>query len=238
MLVRRYYPWADGIVAVSQGVAADLLELTDLPPSKVRVLPNPVVTPELVECAAQPLDDPWFTAGAAPVVLGAGRLDQQKDFPTLIRAFAAVRSKRAARLVILGEGPERARLESLVEELGIGEHVRLPGFVSNPFSYMARAAVFVLSSAWEGMPGVLIQAMACGAPVVATDCESGPREVLASGKYGRLVPVGDHAALAEAIAATLDAPTSTLPPEALEPYTCEGAVDRYLHLLHLPAAHV
>jgi glycosyltransferase involved in cell wall biosynthesis len=202
------------------------------------VLPNPVVTPELVECAAQPLDDPWFTAGAAPVVLGAGRLDQQKDFPTLIRAFAAVRSKRAARLVILGEGPERARLESLVEELGIGEHVRLPGFVSNPFSYMARAAVFVLSSAWEGMPGVLIQAMACGAPVVATDCESGPREVLASGKYGRLVPVGDHAALAEAIAATLDAPTSTLPPEALEPYTCEGAVDRYLHLLHLPAAHV
>jgi glycosyltransferase involved in cell wall biosynthesis len=238
MLVRRYYPWADEIVAVSQGVADDLLELTDLPPSKVRVLPNPVVTPELVQRAAEPLDDPWFTAGAAPVVLGAGRLDQQKDFPTLIRAFAAVRSRRPARLVILGEGPERGQLESLVEELGITADVRLPGFVSNPFSYMARAAVFVLSSAWEGMPGVLIQAMACGAPVVATDCESGPREALAGGKYGRLVPVGDHLALADAIAGTLDALRPSLPPEALEPYTREGAADRYLRLLQIPATHV
>lgn len=238
MLARRYYPWADEIVAVSQGVADDLVELTDLPPDKVRVLHNPVVTPELALRAAEPLDHPWFAAGAAPVVLGVGRLSQQKDFPNLIRAFAAVRSKREARLVILGEGPERRRLESLVEELGIGADTLLPGFVSNPFSYMARAGVFVLSSAWEGMPGVLIQAMACGVPVVATDCESGPREALAGGKYGRLVPVGDHRALAEAIVASLGSPHRALPPEALEPYTREGAVERYLRLLRIPAAHV
>jgi glycosyltransferase involved in cell wall biosynthesis len=238
LLVRRYYPWADGIIAVSNGVAEDLLELTGLPRSKVRVLPNPVVTPELAVRAAEPLDDPWFGDGAPPVILGVGRLDPQKDFPTLMRAFAAVRSKREARLLILGEGKERSHLESLARELGIAADVRLPGFVSNPFSYMARAAVFVLSSAWEGMPGVLIQAMACGAPIVATDCESGPREALAGGKFGRLVPVGDQGALAAAILATIDAPRPSLPAEALEPYTHEGAAERYLHLIRMSEAHV
>jgi glycosyltransferase involved in cell wall biosynthesis len=237
LLVRRYYPWADEIVAVSKGVAQDLAEIADLPRSKIRVLPNPVITPELTARAAEPLDDLWFSSGAPPVILGVGRLDRQKDFPTLIHAFAAVRRQREARLLILGEGPERNRLESLLRELDLTTHARLPGFVSNPFSYMARASVFVLSSAWEGMPGALIQGMACGAPVVATDCESGPREVLAGGKFGRLVPVGDQVALADAIAATLDAPRAPLPPEALEQYTGDGAVERYLHLLGIPTAH-
>jgi glycosyltransferase involved in cell wall biosynthesis len=238
MLVRRYYPWADEIIAVSNGVAEDLSEISRLPRSKIRVLPNPVITPELRARAAEPVDDLWLSSGAPPVILGVGRLDRQKDFPTLIRAFAAVRRQREARLMILGEGPERQRLESLLRELELTADARLPGFVANPFSYMARAAVFVLSSAWEGMPGVLIQGMACGAPVVATDCESGPREVLAGGKFGRLVPVGDQAALADAIVATLDAPRTSLPPEALEQYTGEGAVERYLHLLGMPTAHV
>jgi glycosyltransferase involved in cell wall biosynthesis len=236
MLVRRFYRWADAIVAVSDGVAEDLLEITELPRNKVRVLPNPVVTPELKNRAAEPLNDPWFSNGAPPVILGVGRLDRQKDFPTLIRAFASVRRRRDVRLLILGEGPERARLESLLQELQVASDARLPGFVSNPFNYMARAAVFVLSSAWEGMPGALIQGMACGAPVVSTDCESGPREVLAGGKFGRLVPVGDEAALADAIIATLDAPRS-VPPEALEAYTREGAVQRYLNLLEIAPAH-
>jgi glycosyltransferase involved in cell wall biosynthesis len=237
MLVRRYYRWADEIVAVSDGVAEDLLEVTDLPRSKIRVLPNPVITSELKSRAAEPLDDPWLTNGAPPVILGVGRLDQQKDFSTLIRAFGSVRRQRDVRLIILGEGPERARLEALLRQLRVAADARLPGFASNPFNYMARAAVFVLSSAWEGMPGALIQGMACGAPVVSTDCESGPREVLAGGKFGRLVPVGDEAALADAIIATLDAPRRSLPPEALEAYTGDGAVERYLHLLRIPTAH-
>jgi glycosyltransferase involved in cell wall biosynthesis len=237
-LVRMCYPWADQIVAVSEGVAASVLDMTGLPPSKVRVLPNPIVTPELKARAAEPLDHPWFLAGAPPVILGVGRLVGQKDFPTLIRAFAAVRAQRAARLIILGEGADRPRLESLVRDLGVSADTQLPGRTPNPFSYMARAAVFVLSSAWEGMPGVLIQALACGAPVVATDCESGPREVLAGGKFGGLVPVGDHAALARAITAALDAPRKTLPPEVLEPYTDEASVESYLNLFHIPAAHV
>lgn len=236
-LVRWFYPWADGIVAVSEGVAEDLLTITSLPRSKVRVLPNPVVTPELVAQAAQPLEDPWFANGAPPVILGVGRLAQQKDFPTLIRAFAAVRKCREVRLLILGEGSERQRLESLLQDLGVAADARLPGFVSNPFRYMARAAVFVLSSAWEGMPGALIQGMACGAPVVSTDCESGPREVLANGKFGRLVPVGDDSALARAILATLEAPRSSVPQEALEPYTADRAVEQYLHFIGMGPAH-
>jgi glycosyltransferase involved in cell wall biosynthesis len=236
-LVRRCYPWADEIVAVSHGVARGLQAMAGLPPSAIHVMPNPIVTSGLVGRAREPLDDPWFSPGAPPVILGVGRLERQKDFTTLIRAFAAVRSRRAARLIVLGEGSERPVLEALLRELGVAEDARLPGFMPNPFSYMAHAAVFVLSSAWEGMPGVLIQALACGAPVVATDCESGPREVLAGGKFGRLVAVGDPDALAAAITASLDCPPCPLPPEVLEPYTQHAAVEGYLRLLRIPAAH-
>ena len=138
------------------------------------------------------------------MILGVGRLTPQKDFPTLIRAFARVRRQRPARLVIVGEGrPEaRAALMRLAAELGCAEDVSLPGFTHNPFCYMAHAGVFVLSSLHEGLPGVLIQALACGAPVVSTDCPSGPREILEGGRYGRLVALGDDAAMAEAISAT------------------------------------
>lgn len=237
-LVRVCYPWADEIVAVSEGVADDLQKVTSLPRSRIRVLPNPIIAPELARQAAEPLDDPWFTPEAPPVILGVGGLRKQKDFPTLIRAFAALRSRREARLMILGEGTERTHLESLVQELGVAADVRLPGRVPNPYNYMARAAVFVLSSAWEGMPGVLIQALACGAKVVATDCESGPREVLAGGQHGQLVPVGDSAALADAVATSLDRPRRPLPEQVLAPYTQDAAVDRYVRVLGITAAHV
>src|SRR5262249_43075680 len=145
---------------------------------------------------------PWFRPSAPPVVLGAGRLHAQKDFPTLLRAFAQVRAKREARLMILGEAKcaeYRTELMALAAQLGIADDVMLPGFVANPFAYMARAAVFVLSSAWEGLPTVLIEALASGCPVVSTACPSGPREILENGKYGPLVPVGDDTALANAI---------------------------------------
>jgi glycosyltransferase involved in cell wall biosynthesis len=229
-LARRFYPWADGIVAVSEGVARDLVRTTKLPADRIRVLPNPIVTPELTAMAREPLSHPWFAEGEPPVVLAVGRLAKQKDFPTLLRAFGIVRRLRPARLVILGEGTERTALESLAETIGVKAEVAVPGFVPNPFSYMARAGVFVLSSAWEGMPGVLIQALACGVPVVATDCESGPREVLKGGRYGRLVPVGDVEGLAAAITSTLEQPVAA-PLESIGPYTRDAAVSQYLSVL-------
>jgi glycosyltransferase involved in cell wall biosynthesis len=156
----------------------------------------------------------------------------QKDFPTLLKAFARVRAVRPARLLILGEGKERTELEVLARELGVASDVALPGFVPNPFPHMMRASVFVLSSAWEGLPGVLIEAMACGCPVVSTDCPSGPAEILDGGVYGPLVPVGDDAALAKAILSVLETPPD---PERLRAraalFSTDHAADQYLELL-------
>ena len=212
-LARRFYPWADDIIAVSEGVADDLADCLGLSRTRITVIPNPVVSDDLDALASEPVEHPWLVPGAPPVVLAAGRLTAQKDFPTLLQAFARLVPERDLRLMILGEGPDRAALEAEIEALGLGDRIALLGFQTNPFSYMARARLFVLSSAWEGLPGVLIQAMACGTPVVSTDCPSGPREVLVGGRLGPLVPVGDAEALALAIAQTLDAP---LPAETLK----------------------
>ena len=154
----------------------------------------------------------WFADGAPPVLLGAGKFKPQKDLSTLIRAFAMIRASRPARLIILGEGPQRKTLQALCTELGVLEDVAFPGFVDNPFAYMARSKVFVLSSAWEGFGMVLAEAMACGCPVVSTDCPSGPAEILEDGRYGPLVPVSDPEKMSAAIASTLDDP---LPVETL-----------------------
>lgn len=208
-LIRRTYQMADGIIAVSQGVADDLASVTDIPRDRITAIYNPVVNPDLLGKAAAPLDHPWFAPGAPPVILGAGRLHPDKDFPTLLRAFARVLEKRPARLMILGEAKRDARhkaLLELAEELDIVENLAFPGYVANPYAYMSRAGVFVLSSLWEGLPGVLIEALACGCPVVSTDCPSGPREVLENGAYGVLVPMGDDAAMADGILATLANP--------------------------------
>ncbi|WP_425449937.1 glycosyltransferase [Virgifigura deserti] len=205
-LVRRFYPRADAIIAVSDGVADDLSEATHIPRQRITTVYNPVVTPDLPARAQEPLDHPWFAPGAPPALIGVGKLKPQKDFPTLFRAFAQVRRVRPVRLLILGEGPERQRLEELATTLGIASDLDMPGFVANPFPYMARASAFVLSSAFEGLPSVLIQALACGCPVVSTDCPSGPAEILSNGAYGPLVPVGDPDALAKAVLAVLDNP--------------------------------
>ncbi len=229
-LIRRCYPWADSVVAVSSGVAQDLAEQFSLDANQIHVIYNPIVTPELLDRASEPLDDPWFAADAPPVVLGAGRLGPQKDFATLIRAFAQLRSAQDARLMILGEGDLRGELEQLVQSLGLTDRVRLPGFVQNPYPYMARSGVFVLSSAWEGLPGVLIEALGCGAPVVATDCPSGPREILQDGRYGSLVPVGDVRAMAQAIDHTL-AQRSAPPAESWERFVPDRVIQQYLDVL-------
>lgn len=205
-LVAHTYPWADGIAAVSDGVADDLAATTGLSRAAITTIYNPVVTPELPARAAAPPPHPWLADDGPPVMVGAGRLAPQKHFPLLLRAFARLREGRAARLVILGEGPERGRLEALVRELGIAADVALPGFVENPYAAFSRASLFVLSSDYEGLPGVLIQALACGCPVVSTDCPSGPAEILAGGRYGELVPVGDAAALAAAMGRALESP--------------------------------
>jgi glycosyltransferase involved in cell wall biosynthesis len=230
-LVGRFYPWADGIVAVSQGAADDLARTARLPKDRIQVVHNPIVTPELREMAAARLDHPWFEAGAPPVLLAVGRLAPQKDFGTLIRAFERVRRSRPARLMILGDGPERDALEALAAEVGLESAVDLPGRIVNPFPYMVRADAFVLSSRWEGLPSVLIEALFCGVPVVATDCPSGPREILAGGKHGLLVPVGDVEALARGIESALDGEIPRPAPSSWEPYEQETVVRRYLDVL-------
>lgn len=234
-LTRMFYPWADAVVAVSQGVAEDLAKTTGLPRERIQVIYNPVVTPELLEKAREPLNHPWFEPGQPPVILSVGRLTMAKDYPTLIRAFALVRAERTARLMILGEGEERSKLESLVRELGLEADVSLPGFVDNPYAYMARAAVFVLSSAWEGFGNVLVEAMAVGTPVVSTDCPSGPAEILEGGRWGRLTPVSDDSALAAAIIANLkEGPKD---PKGLRcrarTFSLDNIVEKYLEVLNV-----
>lgn len=229
---RRIYGQADAAIAVSQGIADDIIDHTTLTCDRVCAVTNPTYTPEIETAAAMPIDHAWFTPGAPPLLLGAGRLAPAKDFATLLRAFARVRARRPLHLVILGEGGKRDDLEQQVRELGIEADVELHGFVDNPFAWMSRASLFVLSSAWEGSPGVLVEAMACGCPVVSTDCPSGPDEILAGGRYGRLVPVGDDAALADAIAETLDATIdrTALRTRARE-FDVDRAVERYLNVL-------
>jgi glycosyltransferase involved in cell wall biosynthesis len=231
------YRRADAIIANSDGVAKDISAVTGIPMASIHVVHNPTVSRTMFEEAEAPLGHPWFCPGGPPIILGVGRLARQKDFPTLLRAFAKLRAKRPCRLVILGEGKERENLVSLASHLGIQTDVELAGHVSNPFSFMKRAALFVLSSAWEGSPNVLIQAMALGVPVVATDCWSGPRDILKNERFGPLVPVGDADALAEAMARTLDHP---LPGEtlrdAVEPYRADRCVKDYLRVMGISPA--
>jgi glycosyltransferase involved in cell wall biosynthesis len=230
-LVKYLYRYADWVVAVSRGVQRDLLQYTRVLPERVALIYNPTYTHRLLELREQPVEHPWFAPGEPPVVLGVGRFYLQKDFATLIRAFAKVRASRPARLVILGDGPLRAELEALSQQLGIAEHVSMPGFVENPFAYMRRAAVFVLPSRFEGLPNVLIQAMACGCPVVSTNCPSGVEDVLDNGRYGHLVPVGDVEAMARAILRVLEGDVPHVPEEWLLQFHEEHVAQQYLALL-------
>jgi glycosyltransferase involved in cell wall biosynthesis len=229
-VVRWSYPHADAVVAVSTAVADDLAGCLRLERCRIHVIPNPIVTNDLVDLAHRSLDHEWFASGASPVILGVGRLGVEKRFDLLIEAFARVRERCESRLMILGEGAERHRLQALIRERHLEACVSLPGFVENPFAYLSRARVFVLSSDWEGSPGVLIQALACGTPVVATDCDSA-REILQEGRLGRLVPVGDASALADAISAVLGEPAVSPPADACLAYSESSGVDAYLRML-------
>jgi len=237
LLVRLLYPKASGICAVSQAASNDLEQFIGLPHGLVKTLYNPFDLRVIRQQVNSPVSHPWFEKqGNYPVILAAGRLTEAKDYPTLLRAFAKLRKTRTARLLILGEGELRKDLEAQIQSLGLENDVQLPGFVDNPYAYMAHCRLFVLSSQWEGLPSVLIQAMACGAPVVSTNCLSGPDEILAGGKWGRLVAVGDADALAAAMTEVLDSPCEQLPDVRLraQDFEKEKAVDAYLEFMGLP----
>jgi len=232
--IRRFYPWADVILVPSRGVADDLAALGRMPRDKISVVPNPVVTPELEKLLAQPAAHAWFADPAVPIVLGVGELGARKDFETLVRAVALVRQERRCRLLILGRGKQRDMLVSLGTGLGYGDDLSLPGFVANPYAYMSRCSVFASSSRFEGFANVVAEALAVGIPVVATDCPSGPREILENGRHGRLVPVGDPVAMAEAIKATLaDPPKRATLQAAASRYRVAQVADEYLRALDL-----
>ncbi len=226
-----FYPWADGIIAVSKGVAQDLTVTAKIPPSHIRVIYNPIVTCDLQRKSQSTLEHPWFGSGEPPVILGVGRLTLQKAFHTLIEAFAQVRKSKSARLLILGEGEERPMLEALIKQFGLEQDVDLPGFIQNPYPYLAHAALFALSSKWEGLPTVLVEAMSLGTPVIATDCPSGPREILKDGRYGLLVPVDDPQALARAIEDSLERREPPLPEESWKPFELDFVTEQYINAL-------
>jgi glycosyltransferase involved in cell wall biosynthesis len=231
---RLFFHWADELCAVGQDMARDLAAMTGMPESRVKVVYSPLFDEETVRRTTLPSGHAWLDAKDRPVILGVGNLTAIKDFATLIRAFARLRRDRPARLVILGEGNERERLERLAKELDVAEDLDLPGFTPNPFAFMARADVFALTSVVEGLPTVIIEALFCGLPVVATDCRHGPAELLDNGAFGRLVPVGDDRALAMALADTLDMPPERQRlKERAGIFSVDRGVERYLALLQL-----
>jgi glycosyltransferase involved in cell wall biosynthesis len=232
--IRCLYPRADVVLVPSRGAAEDIVNIGRLNPARVKVVPSPIVNDRLDRMAAEKTDHPWLIEESAPVILGVGELCERKDFGTLIKAFARLRKSREARLIILGEGKKREELRALARELGVAKDVDLPGFTANPYAFMARASLFVLSSRCEGAPVVLMEALACGTPAVSTDCPSGPREILQNGELGGLVPVGDEEALAAAMAQTLSTPPArqTLR-DGARPYRVAASADTYLKALEV-----
>lgn len=202
---RRRLAVMDRLVAVSSGLATDLQRQLLIPARKIVVIPNGIDLALAERRAAEPLSYPWFEPGQPPVVLGVGRLVPQKNFDGLIRAFATARSARPMRLIVIGAGPERTRLERLARERGIEADVELTGYIENPLPYYARAALFVLPSRWEGMSNALLEAMAVGCPVLATRC-SGSVELLGETLGDRILDVGDEPGLARRIEGLLQGP--------------------------------
>ena len=229
---RRSYPHADAAVGVSLGVSSELAKHSGLSRDRIHTVYNPAVPANLPRLVRETPAHRWIREPGPPLIISAGRLHRQKDFPSLLAAFAQLLALQPARLIVLGEGPQRPYLLKLAHELGISEHVDFPGFVENPYAYMAKARLFVLSSRHEGLSNVLIEAMACGCPVVSTDCPFGPDEVLERGRWGELVPVGDPPALAGAMARALNvSPRKDVLQKRANFFSLKNAVTRYEELL-------
>lgn len=234
-LRRFFYAKLDITVAtVSQGLARELESDLRLKKGTIKVIYNPIVDEKTLLLKAQVIPDhPWFQPDQPPVFLGVGRLAPQKDFATLIKAFSILRQKgESARLVILGEGDEREKLEALVTKLNLNTEVSLPGFTDNPYAYMSRATAFVLSSRFESFGLVVAEALACGCQIISTDCPYGPSEIINSGEYGRLVPVGNPKDLAEAMEQAINAPVdSDLLRLRARDFSVEKIVSEYLRVI-------
>lgn len=226
-----FYRYANDIVTVSKGLAKDLETYLKMKPGSVKTIYNPVIDDSLFTKSKEAIEHPWFQPGEVPIILGVGRLSPEKDFPTLIRAFAKVRQVQPVRLVILGGGNEESKLKVLIRELGLEADVDLPGFVSNPYPYIARSSVFVLSSYREGLPTVIIESMALGIPVVSTNCPDGPAEILDCGKYGELVPVGDSERIAQAILKVLSGSFDRVYSDWLNQFTLAESSQNYINLI-------
>ena len=228
----KSYPYADAVVGVSPGVTDELAKVSGISPNRLHTIYNPAVSKDLIQKANEIPNHPWFNEPGPPIVLAIGRLHEEKDFLTLLTAFARLRSQRSVRLIVLREGPLRPTLLALAHSLHISEHVDFPGFVRNPFAYLTTARLFVLSSRYEGFGNVLVEAMACGCPVVSTNYPFGPAEILENGRWGKLIPTEDPEALAKAMIHTMDTPPQR---DALRErasyFSVERAVDHYEELL-------
>ncbi len=233
-LAHFLYPFADTRVAVSRGTANDLAEVINIEPGSIDCIYNPIVNDTLYALAQQEVDHPWFGDSEVPIVIAVGRLEPQKNFSLLIRAFAQVRQSMSCRLVILGDGSERPMLTALARSLGLERHIAMPGFLPNPHAYVARSALLVMSSDFESLSNVVIEAMAVGTPVIATDCPSGPSEALNKGLCGTLVPVGDLDRLSEAMLKVLRDRPAPVARSWLDQFTTRYSADRYLALM-IPA---
>lgn len=232
---RKLLPLADYVVCVSQGVADDIAETARVPRERIRVIYNPLPLDFIHAQAKERVDHPYFTAGSPPVFVSVGRLTPQKDFANLIRAFAILRAKTQARLIVLGTGDLLSGLTDLARSLAVQDDVCFAGFVSNPYAYMARSAALVVSSVFEGLSTVLIEGLASGTQVVSTDCPSGPREILEDGKLGRLVPVSDPKTLADAMLDCVLHPMRHAGvSESLKRFRTERIVGQYLDVLAAP----
>ncbi|MCW1311255.1 MAG: glycosyltransferase [archaeon] len=223
---------SDKVVAVSQGVALDFSRKFKFPLQNIRVIYNPIIPDELKAKSQEPIDEAWFNKLRKPLIISVGRLSKEKNHRLLIQSFKILLDKIKASLLILGEGEERTNLENFVKELGISDYVLMPGTVTNPFKFMKNSDVFVLSSDFEGFSLVLVEALLCGTPIVSTDCPYGPREILDNGKYGKLVPMNDPEALANAILETIQnhSPKEMLQERAKE-FSVEKVVSQYLELI-------
>ena len=231
-MIPLFYPFADGLIAVSCGVAEDIKKTLSYNDDNIHVIYNPIDIDSINRQAEMPLEHPWFKEGQPPVILGIGRLSKQKDFPTLIRAFNLVRKQRSARLVILGEGEERSTLGYLMREMKLENEIEMPGFVDNPYAYLAKASIFVLSSIYEGLSTVIIESLAVETPVVSTDCPTGNDEILDSGKYGLLEPVGEPEAMADAILKTLaQRPKKSFLQNRANDFSFDERINEYLNVL-------
>lgn len=231
--VKYSFPLAEEIIAVSGGVADDLARVIKIPRDRIKIIPNSVDINKIEMLCQESTDHKWLKNKTVPVILAVGRLTPEKDYPTLIKAFSILSRENDFRLIILGEGKKRYELEEMIQKLNLKEKISMPGFVENPFCYIKNCDVFVLSSDTEGSPNTLIEAMACGVPVISTDCPSGPREILDNGRYGKLVKVGDEKALADAILETFKNPVKAelLKERIKKSFSLEKAAQEYLNVI-------